>query len=278
MISLKNDYKTTTIKQFLKYKGLSYRTITQLAKEFGILTIDNCPQILTNTINKGKTLQINYEDKKATTNYPYSNAPLNIVYEDKDILIVDKPNKLPTIPSHNYKDSLASRVIHYLGEITFRALNRLDADTTGIVIIAKNVITENILSHSGNIKKYYITVVEGKTKLSGTVNAPIKDSQVLKRRIVSNDGLPAITYYRRLKYNKIEDTSIIKCHLQFGRTNQIRCHLSHILHPLKFDTKYGSLFLDTSQTFYLRCYKVTFKHPYSNKLIKIILPLNLPKS
>ena len=272
MINLKNNYKTTTIKEFLKHKGLSSRTITQLSKKLGILKINGEPKILKDIITKKQKLQIEYVEENFTQNYPKSSEPINIVYEDKNILIVDKPSNLPTIPSYSYADSLASRVINYLGKTTFRAMNRLDADTTGIVIIAKNVITENILEKFGKIKKYYVAIVEGKTKFKGKINANIKDDENLKKRVIANDGLPAITFYKRLKYNKNDNSSLVKCHLKYGRTNQIRCHFSHISHPLKYDTKYGSLF--QNKTFYLRCYKLIFIHPYTCKKITIKLHLN----
>ena len=237
------------------------------------MKINGEPKILKDIIRKYQVLQINYIEEYFTQNYPITNKPITIVYEDKDILIVDKPKNLPTIPSFNYSDSLASRVINYLGKTTFRAMNRLDADTTGIVIIAKNVITENILEKFGKIKKYYVAIVEGKTKFKGKINANIKDDENLKKRVIANDGLPAITFYKRIKYNKNDNTSLVKCHLRYGRTNQIRCHFSHISHPLKYDTKYGSLF--ENNTFYLRCYKLKFIHPYTRKKIVIKLPLNI---
>ena len=101
MINLKNTYKTTTIKEFLKHKGLSSRTITQLSKELGILKINGEPKILKDIITKKQKLQIEYVEENFTQNYPKSSEPINIVYEDKNILIVDKPSNLPTIPSYS---------------------------------------------------------------------------------------------------------------------------------------------------------------------------------
>lgn len=275
MIELKNKVKTTTVKNFLKMQGLSSRTLTQLAKEYGTLKVENCILNMKSTIYKNQILQINYVEKYTSTNIPVIDKPINVVYEDDYILIVDKPPCIPTTPSFSYDDSLAGRVLNYLGKCTFRALNRLDADTSGCVIIAKDVITENLLEKNGKIKKYYLALVEGKTKWLGKIDAPIKDDGLLKRRIVAKDGLPAITYYKRLKYHKSVDCSLVKCRLKFGRTNQIRCHLSYIGHSLIYDTKYQST--HNQGKFYLRCYKVYFIHPYTNKKILINLSPNLPK-
>lgn len=268
MIYLKNKYKTCTIKEFLKFKGLSKRTLTKLAKELGNMKIDDAPAIMTDTIPKNKILCIDLKETKPQTAVPLSNKPLKIVFEDEYILIVDKPNKLPTIPSHNFNDSLASQVVNYLGEnCVFRALNRLDAHTTGLVVIAKDVVTENLLIERGNIQKWYIAKVEGKTARRGCIDAPIIDDENQCKRVVDKNGLPAITYYKRLRYKN--GISLVRCNLIYGRTNQIRCHFSYIGHPLIDDTKYNPNCKTQDAIFYLRCYKMLLIHPYSNKLIKI---------
>lgn len=268
MIYLKNKHKTCTVKEFLKFKGLSKRTLTKLAKELGIMKINDKPVIMTDTICKNEILRINLNEPKPKTAIPYSKKPLNIVFEDEYILIVDKPSNLPTIPSHNFDDSLASQVVNYLGNnCVFRALNRLDAHTTGLVIIAKDIVTENLLIENGNIKKWYLANVDGKIPRRGCINAPIIDDKNLCKRVIDKNGLPAITYYKRLRYkNKM---SLVRCNLVYGRTNQIRCHFSYIGHPLVDDYKYNTNCKIPDAIFYLRCYKLHFKHPYSNKLIKI---------
>ena len=268
MIYLKNKQKNCTIKQFLKNKGLSKRTLTKLAKEYGIMKIKDIPVIMTDEICKNQTLCLDLKEDNSNSEIPHSNNLPKVVYEDDYILIVDKPNNLPTIPSFNYEDSLAAQVLNYLGtNHTFRALNRLDAHTTGLVIIAKDVITENLLDASGNIKKWYIAKVEGKTLRKCCIDAPIIDDEKQCKRVVDEKGLPAITYYKRLHYKK--GVSLVRCNLVFGRTNQIRCHFSYIGHPLVDDYKYNKNCKSSNAIYYLRCYKLHFKHPYTNKMIKI---------
>lgn len=270
MICLKNTFKTCTVKQFLRQKGLSQRTITKLSKELGLMQINGKAVIMSDQIKKHEVICLSEQEHDFTPNFPLSKKTINIVYEDDYLLIVDKPSGLPTIPSSNYIDSLASRVTSYFnGSTIFRAINRLDADTTGLVLIVKDVITENLLIANGDIKKWYLAEVDGKTKRKGCINAPIIDNTQLKKRVVHPNGLPAITYYKRLNYK--DNKSLIKCHLIYGRTNQIRCHLSYIGHPLTNDKKYNEHTINEEKKFYLRCYKVKFKHPYTNKTIKITL-------
>ncbi len=261
------------IEKFLLKKGLSTKTIKLLAKDKNSLKINNITKSINDYIKRNETLDITYIDINLANNIPLSNSPINIIYEDDNILIVDKESNLPTTPTYNHQDSLASRVQNYLGNITFRALNRLDLDSTGIIVIAKNVFTENILLNKCKIKKNYVAVVEGKVKKLGKIDAKIMDDTILKKRVVSHNGLTAITYYKRINYNNISNTSVVKCNLKYGRTNQIRCHFSHIGHPLKYDTKYGSKF--SNGKFYLRCFLIKFHHPYNNKKIKIKLPYTL---
>ncbi len=268
MIYLKNKGKSQSVKNFLKIKGLSKRTLTKLAKEFGVMQINNTPVIMTDIILKNQTLCLNLRENKSQALIPYSNKIPKIIFEDENILIVDKTSNLPTIPSRNFDDSLASQVLNYLGnDCVFHALNRLDAHTTGLVIIAKDVITENLLTKSGNVKKWYLAKVEGKTLRTGCINAPIIDDKEQCKRVISKNGLPAITYYKRIHYKN--KCSLVRCHLIHGRTNQIRCHFSYINHPLINDFKYNKNCKDENAIFYLRCYKIQFKHPYTNKLIKI---------
>lgn len=274
MIKLINKHNDSTIKVFFKKIGLSQRTITNLSKELGLMKINGKAKIMTDIIKKGQSLELNLKDENSTTNIPKSNGKLKIIYEDEYLLIVDKPINLPTIPSYNYKDNLASQVISYLNNCVFRAMNRLDADTTGCVLIVKDVITENLLRYNGRIYKEYVAIVNGKINKKGIIDSNIKDNETLKKRVVSEDGLPAITYYKKLKYVKNNDVSIIKCNLKYGRTNQIRCHLASINHPLTNDNKYSNL-SNTGKSFYLRCYKLIFVHPYTNRKIKIKLPLKL---
>lgn len=204
------------------------------------------------------------------------NIPLDIVYEDEDILVVDKPANMPVHPSiNNYTNTLANGVVYYYGEekITFRPVNRLDRDTTGLVLIAKNRYSADILSRQmkdGTFRKEYVALVEGILQSKeGEISAPVKrESESVIRRCVSPDGKYAVTRYRVI--DEGNGKSLVRIRLLTGRTHQIRVHFSHIGHPLCYDYLYGTE--KKGKTFYLRCVQIEFVHPVTGKNVTISLP------
>ena len=169
-------------------------------------------------------------------------TPLNIpvLYEDEDILVVNKPADMPVHPSlGNYTNTLANGVAAYLetkGEsCPFRCINRLDRDTSGALILAKNALSSAILSvqmRNRQISRTYLAVVEGIPRQSGTISAPISRAadSVIERRIDFENGESAITHYQLLEVKN--NHSLLEIHLETGRTHQIRVHMGYIGHPL----------------------------------------------
>lgn len=203
---------------------------------------------------------------------------LNIIYEDEWILILNKPHGIPVHPSIlHHEDSLSSGVKFYFDSINLkkkiRPVNRIDKDTSGLVVFAKNeYIQESLIKQMklGNFYKEYIAIVEGIFKeKKGTICAPIarKENSIIER-CVNNNGAHSITNYEVLKEGKFKDTpfSIVKCILETGRTHQIRVHMNHILHPLFGDDLYGgnTLFLQRQA---LHSYKISFMHPITKKTL-----------
>ena len=205
---------------------------------------------------------------------PEYDINLEILYEDAHILVVNKPFNLSVHPCiGHYEKTLAGAVIkHWRNnkeEHNFHAVNRLDKDTSGLCIIAKNRYSHNILSkqHQNNyIKKNYIAVVHGQIKESGIIDKPIKRTcdSIIKRE-VSEDGKSAITEYTPINYN--ERYSIIEISLKTGRTHQIRLHMSYIGHPLYGDWLYGygDKEKELIRRHALHSHKISFFHPYSGK-------------
>ena len=199
------------------------------------------------------------------------NIPLEILYEDESILAVSKPPEMPTHPSRgNSLPTLAEAVLSYLGEdAVFRAITRLDRDTSGIVIIAKDAFSASRLSSDlkvGRFEKKYIAIVDGVPRESvGRIDAPIKrEAEDSIKRIVSEDGKPAVTLYQVI--GEVDGKAILELNLITGRTHQIRVHLSHIGHPLVNDFLYGTR---GNGTYMLHCTSLKLPHPITGEELLI---------
>ncbi len=276
-----------TGKQVLEYKVSSSKTIKQILKEdlsFSkrlILKIKN--NILLNnkiaktydTASSGDILKIDLGYEETSDNIVPNNFTLKILYEDEWMLIVDKPPFMPVHPSINhYEDSLSNGIKSYFISIglnkKIRPVNRLDKDTTGIVIFAKSeYIQENLTDY----QKYYLTVVDGKTDKSGTIDKPIaRKLPSIIERTIRNDGDKAITKYKTLEFRN--NMSLVECKLETGRTHQIRVHMASIGHPIIGDDLYGSCSPLISRQA-LHAYKISFIHPVSRK--EIIIESEIPE-
>lgn len=272
----------------LKYviSDTKYQNINQILKqEFHISTrlqhklIKNKHIYLNNEITDTRSpvfiddiITVNLDFDEKSDNIIATNMQLNIVYEDDCFLILNKPAGIAVHPSmKHYNNSIANGVKYYFENIglqkKIRPINRLDLNTSGLVIFAKNEYVQEALSKQMAEKmfqKYYIAIVEGifQNKI-GTINLPIarKENSIIER-CISPMGQESITDYEVIK--EFNSFSVVKCHLQTGRTHQIRVHMSAIGHPLLGDTLYGtSSSLISRQA--LHSYKISFIHPITNQ-------------
>ena len=221
------------------------------------------------------TIDLNYDEDNS--NIVPLKMELNIIYEDDALLILNKPAGIAVHPSIlHYDNSLANGVRYYFDNINLkkkiRPVNRLDFDTSGLIIFAKNeYVQENLIRQMQNntFHKEYMCLAEGIFENSkGIINAPIdrKPNSIIER-CVSPDGKMAITHYEILK--SFDNYSLVKCILETGRTHQIRVHLAYIGHPLLGDSLYGHP-SDIINRQALHSYKISFLHPISNKEINFI--------
>ncbi|MCH5209610.1 MAG: RluA family pseudouridine synthase [Oscillospiraceae bacterium] len=232
----------TVLRQHFK---ISTNLIKDLKKYEDGIRLNGAHIRTVDTVRMGDTLKVTIRDS-ASENIIPKNIPIDIVYEDEDILIINKPPHMPTHPSMgNYENSLANGVMHYYkskGENrVFRAVNRLDKDTSGLMAVAKNSYAHARLSeelHTADFKRKYKCIVCGDMTEDGTVDAPIKraDGSVINR-IVAPDGQRAVTHYSVLE--RYGEYTLLELELETGRTHQIRVHMSHIGHPLVGDWLYG---------------------------------------
>lgn len=224
-------------------------------------------------------IDLNYDEDNS--NIMSLKMKLNIIYEDDALLILNKPAGIAVHPSIlHYDNSLANGVRYYFDSINLkkkiRPVNRLDFDTSGLIIFAKNeYVQENLIRQMQNntFHKEYLCLAEGIFENSkGTINASIdrKPNSIIER-CVNPDGKTAVTHYEVLK--SFDNYSLVKCMLETGRTHQIRVHLAYIGHPLLGDSLYGHP-SDIINRQALHSYKISFLHPISNKEVNFICEPN----
>jgi 23S rRNA pseudouridine1911/1915/1917 synthase len=280
------EYKITaqdngvTISEYLKKQGFSHAVIVQLKKIPESILLNGKWEYMGTRLNDGDCLFIHFEETDGSENIVATNLPLSICYEDEDILVVNKPADMPIHPSmNNYDNTLANAVCHYYQTqgipYTFRCVNRLDRDTTGLTILAKHLISSAILNSEVSVRgisREYLAIVKGFTEDEGTVNAPIgrKEGSTIERQIDVLHGETAITHYKRLAYQ--DGLSLISLKLETGRTHQIRVHMKSIGHPLIGDFLYNPDFTKINRQA-LHSYRLRFTHPVTKKPLVFTAPL-----
>lgn len=263
--------------------NISHRLLVKLKKENAIFLNEKNVGI-NFLVNKGDIISVSFSYEEDNSNIVPKKMPLDIIYEDECYIVVNKLAGIPVHPSmSHYEDSLSNGIRYYFDTIglkkKIRPVNRIDKDTSGLVVFAKNEYVQEMLIRqmsSKAFKKEYIAIVEGYFKTqNGTIDKPIarKENSIIER-CVDNNGDKAITHYevvKELTINNIE-ISIVKCTLETGRTHQIRVHMSYIGHPLLGDDLYGgNMELIARQA--LHSYKICFVHPLTNKTVTYEAPM-----
>lgn len=276
----------SNINQILQNKlSISSRLLYKLIKSQRILLNGNICDTR-NHSNVGDTLIVDFNYDEDNSNIVPTKMDLDIIYEDEWLLIVNKPAGVAIHPSIlHYSDSLCNGIRFYFDSIglkkKIRPVNRLDLNTSGLVIFAKcEYIQECLISQMKDhlFKKEYLAICDGIFENKyGTINLPIarkKDSII--ERCISDDGQPSITHYEVLK--EFSNYSLVRCILETGRTHQIRVHMSAIFHPLIGDSLYGSI-SDLIDRQALHCYKLRFVHPITKNFMDFCgeIPLDLKK-
>ncbi len=262
-ITEKDDKKP--IRTFLREFGVSASLLTKLKHTENGIAKNGVFAKTIEELSTGYTLTIKIENSGSIAR-PMC-IDIEIPYEDEDIIVLNKPPLMPVHESRNHiGDTLSNFVAYHCGEnMAFRAVYRLDRDTSGLVLVAKNELAAAKLA--GKIKKDYYAVVDGTIENDGIVDAPIArcGDSIIKRKVDEN-GETAITEYFPIKSNG--NATLVKFNLKTGRTHQIRVHMEHIGHSLLGDKLYGGDCSMISRQA-LHCKDIYFTHPITEKPMHI---------
>lgn len=259
-----NNLKQPTIYFWLKNSGFSENYISHLRQK-EMIKLNNEFVNIRAKISNGDFLEIAQNPNKKTDIKPCE-GNLDILFEDDDFLIVNKPHNLACMPTRShFSNNLGGQICTYMkNDFTLRVINRLDRETAGIVVVAKNVIASNNIF----LDKEYHAICHGIIEQKLTIDKPIltitNNGINQHKRVVDKKGKPSITHIEPIKI--FNNNTLLKLKLETGRTHQIRVHLSHINHPLVGDTLYGSS--EPSHAFLL-LKKISFNHFRTKENISI---------
>ena len=272
--------QNTTVLDFLRKKGFSRHILSSMKADKEALTRNGQRIGGREHLLAGDHFRVRLLETIDSDGIVPVSMPLSILYEDEDILVINKPADMPVHPSiGNYTNTLANGVTAYLdakGEHSpFRCINRLDRDTSGALILAKNAFSAAVLStqmRNRQIRQTYLAVVEGITPPNGTISAPISrvDDSVIERHVDFLHGEPAVTHYERLETKN--EHSLLEIHLETGRTHQIRVHMGYIGHPLPADYLYHPEY-DCFKRQPLHSLQLEFRHPVTDKSMCLLAPV-----
>ncbi len=273
--TIPEEYGGVKLENFLRREAkLSARLICKLKHYEEGIQLNGVHARTVDIPKAGDTLTLNIQETPTDT-LP-SGIEVEVLYEDEDLILYNKPAGMPCHQAKRYQQDTLANVYaaHCAGHgisPTFRCINRLDRNTSGAVVVAKNQFVADRIN--GKIEKSYLAIVCGSvSKEQGVIEAPIRrlnDRHTM--RIVSPDGSPAKTVYQVLyKWNTY---TLVRLYLYTGRTHQIRVHMAHIGHPLAGDDMYGGD-LDLIDRQALHCEKAEFIHPFTGEKLCIQAPLS----
>lgn len=260
------------IRDFLRNFGVSSALLTKLKQDENGIKLNGKFAKAIEVLKSGDNLTVNIKNSGKMPE-KFECEDVKVAYNDEDILVLNKPPLMPVHESRNHRgDTLANVAACYMeSDCAFRAVYRLDRDTSGLVLIAKNELAASKLA--GKIKKDYYAVVSGKFDGEGTIDLPIRRVQEsIIERGVFDDGERAVTHYEAIKTDG--ESTLLKLNLETGRTHQIRVHFSHLGVPLLGDTLYGGSCEKINRQA-LHCKTIYFTHPITHE--KITVDCDFPK-
>ena len=265
---------------FLKQHGFSRHILTHLKRTENGICVNGIWAYTSHILRASDILTILLVEEASSEQIVPINLPFPIVYEDEDLMVINKPADMPIHPSiNNYENTLANAAAWYFQQkneaFVYRCINRLDRDTTGLLILAKHMLSGAILSRMSaarEIHREYLAIAEGCVPACGIIDAPIarKEDSAIERCIDFEQGERAVTHFSRISY--AEGYSLVSLKLETGRTHQIRVHMKHLGHSLPGDYLYNPDFSKIKRQA-LHSYRLKFSHPISGKPMEFTAPV-----
>ena len=267
VFTVKPELDGITVRQFLRrHCHVSARLLARLKRTENGMTVNGKNLRCIDILHSGDAVVLRFPED--SSHIRPVELPLQVLYEDDALMVVHKPPFMPVHPVHQHQtDTLANAVVSYWhrrGEdYTFRAVNRLDRDTSGLVLIAKSSYAHTFLA--AHTRKIYLALCEGEISGSGTIDEPIhlKEGHTIQRES-GKSGVAAVTHYTCLRTE--HGHTLLQLRLETGRTHQIRTHFAGIGHPLAGDDMYGG-----SRKWFIRqclhCTELSFVHPFTGKTV-----------
>ena len=274
------EYGNRQLLDFLKDKKYSSQIITHLKRTENGILLNGVWGRVHDVLQQGDVLTITLREMQPSENIVPRKLPLEIVYEDEDLMVINKASNMPIHPSQgNYDNTLANAVAYHYAQkqepFIYRCINRLDRDTTGLLILAKHMYSASLLSdmvQNREIHREYLALATGLVPEAGTIKAPIGrvEGSTIERKVDWEHGDYACTHYRRLDYKN--GYSLVSLKLDTGRTHQIRVHMKHIGHPLPGDFLYHPDYTMINRQA-LHSYKLSFRHPICGENMEFVAEL-----
>ena len=269
------------VEQFLRRKRYSGQNLSEIKRMPKSILVNGVHYYMRQELSKGDHLQVCICETKNSEKIPPTNLPLDIIYEDEDILVLNKPAGIPIHPSlNNYTNSMANALAYYFQSqgkpFIFRCCNRLDRDTSGLTIVSKHLVSGSILSDMTKyreVHREYLAITRGSvTPSEGTIQAPLgrKEGTIIERTVDWEHGEDAVTHYKVVK--EANGHSLVSLRLETGRTHQIRIHMKYLGYPLIGDYLYNpDMEYMTRQA--LHSHHMEFTHPITGEHMSFTAPL-----
>lgn len=275
------DSSGLRVEQFLRRKRYSGQNLSEIKRMPKSILVNGVHYYMRQELSTGDHLQVRICETQNSEKIPPTKLPLDIVYEDEDLLVLNKPAGMPIHPSlNNYTNSIANALAYYFQSqgkpFIFRCCNRLDRDTSGLTIVSKHLVSGSILSDMTKyreVHREYLAIARGSvTPSEGTIQAPLgrKEGTIIERTVDWEHGEDAVTHYKVVK--EANGHSLVSLRLETGRTHQIRIHMKYLGYPLIGDYLYNpDMEYMTRQA--LHSHHMEFTHPVTGEHMSFTAPL-----